>query len=82
MTVLYNAVVMEPSPVVVYLWFNGVMSSNAKIYLFHTTKNTIYEVCVLLVGAYQCRQLIAQLASPSCSSVGCDSTRAPFRCLP
>ena len=24
------------------------------------------SVCVLLVGAYQCRQLSAQLASPSC----------------
>jgi len=35
MTVLYNAVVMEPSPVVVYLWFNRVVLSNAKnIYIF------------------------------------------------
>jgi len=53
MTVLYNAVVMEPSLVVVYLWFNGVVSSNAKnIYLLLTAKKKIYiqfyEVYVLL----------------------------------
>jgi len=42
----------------------------------------MYQVCVLLVGAYH--QLIAQLASPSYSysRMGCDSMRAPIRCLP